>query len=454
MADGLMAMPSCDAPEADSSRTDGSSVDDRNTNYTTTTKCRSVDDSFLFHPKFDPQGRHPFQFKTVHHYQQNDTDLQELQAAHPNRYFIQDLDSYNILCRYDTIPASEDTPWKIVIPNNMLRPLVQWYHEITVHSTGMDRLEALIRRHFYHPDLRKICREVISACTICPQVRVSARPSGQLAPRIAPILPWSEVHIDFIGPWKVKVNNQVMEFNALTCIDPVTNLTEIVRLQGNKTAENASRLFENHWLSRYPRPARVVHDHGPEFQGHDFQFPIDYAGITPINISPNTPTANSICEASHKIIGQVIRTLINLKPPTDQSSANNLVDEAFATAMHAMRCNPVSTLGNFSPGALVFNRDMFLNIPLVADILTLTKNRQALIDRRLLQANRRRTRHEFKVNQYAFVTNYGRDGKLDLVKQGPYQIIQVHTNNTVTLRRGQIEERISIRHLTPYNPIA
>jgi hypothetical protein len=37
------------------------------------------------------------------------------------------------------------------------------------------------------------------------------------------------MHIDFIGPWKVKVNKQVMTYNALTCIEPVTNLIEICR---------------------------------------------------------------------------------------------------------------------------------------------------------------------------------------------------------------------------------
>jgi len=243
-----------------------------------------------------------------------------------------------------------------------------------------------------------------------------------------------------------------MEFDALTCIDPVTNLIEIVRLKGPKTANNARILFENHWLSRYPRPTRVVHDNGPEFIGHDFQFPLDYAGIKSIHISPHTPTANSIIEATHKIIGQIIRTLINLKPPNTKHEAELLVDEALATAMHALRCNPVSTLGNYSPGALVFNRDMLLNIPLVADIVTLTKNRQALIDKRLLRANRSRTKHEFKVNQFVWKDIENRDGKLDLIREGPYPILQVHTNNTVTIQIGKIHERISIRRITPYNP--
>lgn len=424
MADGLLALPTCAA---------------------------HVEDNYLFHPKFDPRGRQPFHFDTIHHYQQSENDILQLPLSDPKRFFSQTLDNYPIVCRYDRLEP--DSSWKIQLPTAMLKPLVDWYHKITVHSTGMDRLEALIRRHFYHSNLRETVRHVVSNCELCHQVRTSSRQAGTLAPREAPILPWHEVHVDFIGPWNVKVNNQLLRFDALTCIDPVTNLIEIIRLRGRKTADEARRLFENHWLARYPRPTKIVHDHGPEFSGHEFQFQLDYAGIKPARITPNTPTANSIIEASHKTIGQVIRTLIQLKQPTNKMSADNLVDEAIGTAMHALRCNPVSTLGNYSPGALVFNRDMFLNIPLVADILTLTKNRQALIDKRLLRANSRRLRHEFAVGQQVFYNIPNRDHKLDLVKVGPFKILRVHTNNTVTIQRGPIEERLNIRHLTPFKPM-
>ena len=51
---------------------------------------------------------------------------------------------------------------------------------------------------------------------------------GQLAPRNVPMVPWSEVHVDEIGPWEYKVNGLTVKVRALTMIDPVTNLVEIV----------------------------------------------------------------------------------------------------------------------------------------------------------------------------------------------------------------------------------
>ena len=82
----------------------------------------------------------------------------------------------------------------------MLIPLVQWYHEHTVHSTGMDCLEQLICRHFHQPGIRAAVRTVMSTCPVCPQVCLAAPQHGQLAPRDAPITPWSKIHVDYIGP--------------------------------------------------------------------------------------------------------------------------------------------------------------------------------------------------------------------------------------------------------------
>ena len=198
-------------------------------------------------------------------------------------------------------------------------------------------------------------------------------------------------------------------------------------------------------------------DNGPEFINHDFQFFLDEQNIKWYKITPNTPTGNSIAEASHKIIGQVLRTLYNIKKPTTDQEANSLVDEAIGIAMRVMRSTPVTTLGNYSPGALVYNRDMFLNLPVIADLVTLQENRQALVDKRLLRANRGRTSHDYKVGQKIWYKNFSAHNKMDPRKQGPFEIVQVHCNGTITIAwpkpTGIQLHRISIRHVIPYKPI-
>jgi hypothetical protein len=55
------------------------------------------------------------------------------------------------------------------------------------------------------------------------------------------------------------------------------------------------------------------------------------------------------------------------------ASAKEHTNEALSIGMHAMRAAIHSTLGS-SPRSLTFNRDMSLNIPLIADWHTITQS--------------------------------------------------------------------------------
>ncbi len=74
-----------------------------------------------------------------------------------------------------------------------------------------------------------------------------------------------------------------------------------------------------------------------------------------------------------------------------------LIDEALSTTMHATRCTSSTALQGLSPGAVVFCRDMFLDLAMYADILLLQKHCQQLVDERLLQASSQSIQHDYKV---------------------------------------------------------
>ena len=60
--------------------------------------------------------------------------------------------------------------------------------------------------------------------------------------------PWEEVHVDLIGPWKISINQFEYEFRALTCVDLVIGLPEVIPVD-NVTSAVVSQAFENNWLS-------------------------------------------------------------------------------------------------------------------------------------------------------------------------------------------------------------
>ena len=134
---------------------------------------------------------------------------------------------------------------------------------------GSDRLRHTIGQRYHHYLLRRTIDKF--RCEHCLRNKLPGRGYGLLPEREMRIAPWEEVAIDLIGPWTINVRGKACEFNALTCIDTVSNLVELIRID-NKTSDHVRNKFVQSWLTRYPQPIRCVHDKGGEFIGHEFQW--------------------------------------------------------------------------------------------------------------------------------------------------------------------------------------
>eukprot|EP00957_Ditylum_brightwellii_P056612 4291249-Ditylum_brightwellii.AAC.1 len=68
--------------------------------------------------------------------------------------------------------------------------------------------------------------------------------------------------------------------------------------------------------------------------------------------------SNSICEQMHQTVGNVLRTHLYSNLPKNMTQARDIIDQALATAIHAMQTTIATMLGS-TPGALAFSRDIF-----------------------------------------------------------------------------------------------
>jgi hypothetical protein len=93
---------------------------------------------------------------------------------------------------------------------------------------------------------------------------------------------------------------------------------------------------------------------------------------------------------------------------------------------------------------------MFLDVPFIADWQLIQSRRQQLVDEALRKMNLKRRSYDYTVNQLVLKNIHG-FRKLGLRREGPYKIVQVHTNGNVTMElRPGITERINIRRISPY----
>jgi hypothetical protein len=238
------------------------------------------------------------------------------------------------------------------------------------------------------------------------------------------------------------------KFNAPTVIDTVSNLVELVRID-KKTSAHVSLKYAQVWLSRYPWPARCVHNNGGEFVGPEFQFLLQSCRIKDAPTSIQNPQANAICEWMHQTVRNILRTLLQGEPPRDVTRAKNFINEALSIAMQAMHTGVHTTLGS-SPGNLVFNRDMFLNIPLITDWHAITQKREHLVNESLIRENNKQRRYDYVQNQRVLKIRH-KPCKLGYRTAGPYKVLQTHVNGTLTIElKPGISERINIRRVIPY----
>ena len=199
-------------------------------------------------------------------------------------------------------------------------------------------------------------------------------------------------------------------------------------------------MFNNTWLSRYPRPRRVIFDNGSEFK-KDFVPLLTSFDIKPVCTTVENPQANGPVERVHQVIHNMMVT---------KDLGNTIFDyidpwgEILTSVAWAIRASHHSTF-NATPAQLVFGRDMIFNLSTIINWQTTLNDKQTQVDRDNLRENSRRTAHDYAVGEQVFVKIKGVKRKLDPPKKGPYTITDVYTNGTVRIQRGIINERINIQ---------
>jgi hypothetical protein len=138
----------------------------------------------------------------------------------------------------------------------------------------------------------------------------------------------------------------------LTCIDTASNLVELIHVD-NKATKHICDKFTQSWLCQYPPPVQCLHDKGGEFIRQNFQWLLEIFSIKDVCSTSKNLQSNAICERMHQTVTNVLRTLVHTNPPQNMTQARDIIDNALATAMHAMQTTAATTLGS-TPGALAF----------------------------------------------------------------------------------------------------
>jgi hypothetical protein len=144
--------------------------------------------------------------------QQQYKQLLALQVKYPDNYVNLQLDDdVNNIFFYKKDPTQLNR--KIVLPESMVAGTIKWFHQVMGHP-GEKRLREMLNQRYYHTKLHYHIDKL--KCKDCQKHKLAGRGYGLLPEREVRIALWEEIATNLIGPWKVKVNGQQVEFNALT----------------------------------------------------------------------------------------------------------------------------------------------------------------------------------------------------------------------------------------------
>ena len=103
-----------------------------------------------------------------------------------------------------------------------------------------------------------------------------------------------------------------------------------------------------------------------------------------------------------------------------------------------------------TPGALAFSRDMFLNIPLIADWKAITARREQHVNDNLRHANKKQCQYDYASGQKVLKKVHD-PTKFGVRTSGPYIIECVYVNGTLSIElRPSVTKRINIRRVIPF----
>ena len=155
---------------------------------------------------------------------------------------------------------------------------------------------------------------------------------------------------------------------------------------------------------------------------------------------------NAILEIIHQVLGNLVRNFnISTQIYVDKNDpwTGILAESAFLIRSTNNRQKI------YSPGQLIFGRDMIIPIKYRVDWVLLCQKKQMIINRDKTQENRNRVDYDYKVGDDVILTN-NTAYKYEMPYKGPFVITQCFTNGTVNLKCGPTKIRYNIRWINSY----
>lgn len=332
------------------------------------------------------------------------------------------------------------TPWVTCVPKSLRRKVVEFCHDsLCGGHFGLHKTLDLVQRRFTWPGMRSYVYAYVRSCERCRLAKHDLRPKQGFLQPIAPRhLPFEAVGMDKAGPIKGSAAGYCYIFTA---VDYATRFA-VAAAYKSATAADAADFFLNHVCAKFGYPAVLITDHGPEFEGTDFEARLARSPTVHRFSTPYHPATNGLVERFNGTISQYLRIF----------RAGNFGDwEKYVP--HAVIAYNASkhAVHGFAPHYLLFGMEPRLGsiigespqpLPEPAARMQEIAGARTVAHRRLIESQalekERVDAHRRPVTvqpgDMVVIRNPTISGRLSDPFLGPFRVKTTHSNNTVTIQ--------------------
>lgn len=324
-------------------------------------------------------------------------------------------------------------------------------HDIPIAGhLGSNRMYDRIKERYYWKNMRSEIEDYIKNCKLC-QSNKALRKINKAPMQITTTStrPFERISLDIVGPLP-EAGQQKLKY-ILTLQDDLSKFS-LAYPMSNATAEESCECLV-HFITAFGIPKSILTDQGTNFTAELFKKTCDFLKIKQIWSSPYHPQTQGALERSHSTLKEYLKSYVN----ENQTNWHRFVYTAMLTYNSS-----VHTTTRFTPYELVFGHKPYIPdsiFDLRADVtypeyIKMLHHRLKISREKALQniqASKDKSKQyydkhsrpvQYKVGEYAYLKNHVRLRKaLSPLWKGPYKIVKVHSNNTLSLL-------INRRHVT------
>ncbi|XP_060859475.1 uncharacterized protein LOC132936742 [Metopolophium dirhodum] len=393
-------------------------------------------------------------FKERHTVQQADEYITKLKQRLDRRADHNLIEHNQLLFR-----KSHQGEYQVIVPKELVQPLVVETHQIYGHC-GTYKTYKLLQQNHQFKNMYQTIKRIIKTCDLCQRTKISNRIARGPTLSLLPEKPLEMVSADLMGPLP---RGQGGCRYILAILDLFSKYVKLYPLKRATTDTIVKRIVTD-YIPTVGLFQKILTDNGTQFTSHKWSRIMEGLKVKIVHTTGYHPESNPV-ERTNREIGRLLRTYCHKQHTNWLRWLNNI-------GFWVNHTNHSST--GYTPQYVMFGQNTQLPItklvtfppykddqpvPDVIQIVIKKTQKQAQLRNRL--KDKGKTFPKYEVGMKVLVKEHRLSSaedhethKLFLLYHGPYQIHEVHQNNTVTIRSQSGTQRTyNLKNIKLYHEV-